>query len=57
MQISELVGLDRVVELARRFGFAGPIGPYKSVALGICEVTVLEMAAAYSALVNYGLLV
>ena len=55
IQISELVGPERVVEIAHRLGFAGPIGAYKSIALGVAEVTLLEMAAAYGAFANYGL--
>ena len=55
VQISELVGPPRVVEIAHRLGFAGPIGAYKSIALGVDEVTVLEMATAYGAFANYGL--
>ena len=55
IQISELVGPDRIVEIAHRLGFAGPIGAYKSIALGVAEVTVLEMAAAYGIFANYGL--
>jgi len=55
VQISESVGPERVVAMARRLGFAGPIGPYRSIALAVAEVTVLEMAAAYAALANYGL--
>ena len=57
VQISERVGPDKVVEMAQRLGFSGPLGPFKSIALGVAEVTVLEMAAAYGALANYGLLV
>ena len=55
VQISELVGPPRVVDVAHRLGFAGPIGAYKSIALGVDEVTVLEMAAAYGTFANYGL--
>ena len=55
VQISELVGPPRVVDVAHRLGFTGPIGAYKSIALGVDEVTVLEMAAAYGTFVNYGL--
>ena len=55
IQISELVGPEHVVETAHRLGFAGPIGAYKSIALGVAEVTVLEMAAAYGVFANYGL--
>ena len=57
VQISERVGPDRVVDLARRLGFSGPLGAFKSIALGVSEVTVLEMASAYGTLANYGLLV
>ena len=55
IQISELVGPPQIVETAHRLGFAGPIGAYKSIALGVAEVTVLEMAAAYGIFANYGL--
>ena len=55
IQISESVGPERIVETAHRLGFAGPIGAYKSIALGVAEVTVLEMAAAYGTFANYGL--
>ncbi len=55
IQISERVSPARVVEVSHRLGFAGPIGAYKSIALGVAEVTVLEMAAAYGAFANYGL--
>lgn len=55
IQISELVGPEHVVETAHRLGYAGPIGAYKSIALGVAEVTVLEMAAAYGIFANYGL--
>ncbi len=55
VQISELVGPERIVEIAHRLGFAGPIGAYRSIALGVAEVTVLEMAAAYGTFANYGL--
>ena len=55
IQISERVGPKRIVETAHRLGFAGPIGAYKSIALGVAEVTVLEMAAAYGTFANYGL--
>ena len=55
IQISELVGPEHVVETAHRLGFAGPIGAYRSIALGVAEVTVLEMAAAYGTFANYGL--
>ena len=41
--------------MAKRLGFHSPIGPYMSVALGVSEVTVLEMASAYGVLSTSGL--
>lgn len=55
VQLVRQIGPEKVVEMARQLGFTSPIGPYQSIALGVSEVTVLEMAAAYGALANYGL--
>ncbi len=57
VQVTQQVGPERVVDMARRLGFSGGIGPYMSIALGVSEVTVLEMASAYGALTASGLLV
>ncbi len=40
-------GLDRIVEMTRRFHFSTPIKPYPSLALGAFEVIPLELARAY----------
>ncbi len=55
VQIVQRIGPEKVVAMARKLGFSGPMGAYPSIALGVNEVTVLEMAAAYAALANYGL--
>ena len=57
IQVTRQVGPERVVATARKLGFAGPMGPYMSIALGVSEVTVLEMTSAYGALAASGLLV
>lgn|GEM_PF-5670453 len=57
VQITDKVGPDKIVALAHRLGFKSEIGPYKSIALGVNEVTLLEMASAYGALAASGLLV
>ena len=57
VQITNKVGPDKIVALAQRLGFKGKIGPYPSIALGVNEVTLLEMASAYGALAASGLLV
>ncbi|MEW6755039.1 MAG: PBP1A family penicillin-binding protein [Candidatus Latescibacterota bacterium] len=56
VQLTALAGPDRVVRQARALGFDGEVGPHPSIALGVDEVTVLEMASAYGALANAGLL-
>ncbi len=48
------VGLDRVVELARRLGIRSPLAAVPSLALGTSEVTLLEITGVYAALANRG---
>ena len=43
------VGLDRIVNTAKVFGFSTPVKPYPSLALGAFEVIPLELARAYCA--------
>lgn len=50
------VGLDRVSETARSFGFSSPLLPYPSLALGSFEVIPLELARAYCAFASEGAL-
>jgi penicillin-binding protein 1B len=40
-------GLERIVDMARRFHFSTPIKPYPSLALGAFEVIPVELARAY----------
>jgi penicillin-binding protein 1A len=49
------LGPDSVVELARRLGVSAPVTPVNSVVLGSGEVSVLDMAVAYSTLANEGM--
>jgi penicillin-binding protein 1A len=55
VQITQKVGPEQIVKMARRLGFAGTLHPYMSIALGTNEVTVLEMASAYGTLAAAGL--
>lgn len=50
------VGLDKVVDMASRFGIHPDrkLLPYPSMSLGAQEVSPLEMAAAYAGIVNDG---
>jgi penicillin-binding protein 1B len=50
------VGLDRVVNTARTFGFSTPLKAFPSIALGAFEVVPLELARAYCAFAADGVL-
>jgi penicillin-binding protein 1A len=50
VQLSEAVGPDAVVQVARDLGIASPLAPHPSIALGTSEVSLLEMTAAYAAI-------
>ncbi|MGE0753899.1 MAG: transglycosylase domain-containing protein [Alphaproteobacteria bacterium] len=48
VQVSERVGRDRVIEMARRLGITADLQPLPSIALGATETTLLELTAAYA---------
>jgi penicillin-binding protein 1B len=54
-RLAREVGLDRVVETARRLGLSSRLEPVPSLALGAFEVTPLEMTGAYAALAGSGI--
>lgn len=54
VQVSEWAGRGAVVEMARRLGITTPMMATPSVALGSFEVSMLELAGAYSHLANQG---
>lgn len=48
------IGAERVVDMARRFGFAGDMLPLPSLALGTFPVSPYEMAVAFATFANEG---
>ncbi|MEW5723949.1 MAG: PBP1A family penicillin-binding protein [Thermodesulfobacteriota bacterium] len=54
VRLLEQVGIDRVMECARRMGITSRLAPYLSLALGSSEVSLLEMVSAYGTLANEG---
>lgn len=54
VRVSQKVGLKRVVEMARRFGFSDHIPPYPSLALGTLETNPLQVASAYATIARGG---
>jgi len=57
VQLAMGVGMDSVIDLARRAGLRAPIAPYPSSALGASVVQPLDFVAAYAAFDNGGVAV
>lgn len=54
VEVAQEVGMDKVIELARRFGVRSPIQPFPSLALGSDETNLLEMTQAYGVFATGG---
>jgi penicillin-binding protein 1A len=50
VQVQERVGRDRVIRAARDLGITTPLAPAPSLALGVNNVTLIELTAAYAAI-------
>ncbi len=57
VKLLDLVGVEQVIDVARRCGIESELPPYPSLALGTAELTPLELAAAYATFVNGGVYV
>src|SRR5439155_19182084 len=55
VRVAEAAGLPNVIETARGLGFRGQLQPVPALALGVFEVTPLDLANAYLPLANGGL--
>jgi penicillin-binding protein 1A len=54
VRVLDFAGIDHTRAVARRLGIAEPIPRDLSIALGTCDVTLLELTGAYSAFANGG---
>ena len=54
IRLAEAEGIDAVIDTAKRAGIKRTLRPELSLALGSQEMTVLEMASAYTAIANGG---
>ena len=52
--VQQQIGADNIIELARRLGITANLQPYLSLALGVIDVSLLEMTRAYAVFVNGG---
>ena len=55
VKLLDLVGVEQVVDFARRCGISSELPPYPSLALGAAALSPLELATAYAAIANHGL--
>ncbi len=53
-RLAQVVGIPRVVDMARRMGITSPLDPVPALALGAADVTPLELARSYATLANGG---
>ncbi len=49
------LGIETVIETARRLGITSEIAPYLSIALGSLETTLMELVTAYATISSHGL--
>ena len=54
VRLAKAIGIEKVVEYAKKFGISDDIPNQMSIALGSGETSVLKMATAYGMLVNGG---
>jgi penicillin-binding protein 1A len=54
VKLLDLVGVQEVIDFARRCGIQSALPPYPSLALGSADLVPLEVAAAYAAIANQG---
>jgi len=54
VKVAEMIGYQRVVQLARQMGLGANIQPTPAVALGAYEMTPIEVAAGYTAFASNG---
>ncbi|NNL48451.1 MAG: PBP1A family penicillin-binding protein [Acidimicrobiia bacterium] len=54
-RLVDIVGPEKVTEIAARLGINGPLLPYHALALGAQEVSPIDMASAYSTFAAGGL--
>ncbi|MEM9447393.1 MAG: transglycosylase domain-containing protein [Cyanobacteria bacterium P01_E01_bin.6] len=55
LRIAQDVGLNRVIEMAKRLGITSPLNPSPGLVLGESEVNLLELTGAFSVLANEGI--
>ncbi len=55
VKVAEQIGIDNIVETARRFGITSPLPPYLPLALGSADLTLMEHTSAFTVFPNDGI--
>jgi len=55
VKLAAQIGIEKVVDMARRFGITSPLPPYLPLALGAAEITLLEHTSAFTVFPNDGI--
>jgi penicillin-binding protein 1A len=55
VRLANAIGIEKVIEVAHRFGIPHDLPPYLSMALGAGELTLQEITSAFSVFPNHGL--
>lgn len=55
VKLGEEVGINNVVDMARRFGITSPLPPYLPLVLGAAEITLVEHTSAFTVFPNDGI--
>ncbi len=54
VKLLDLVGVNNIIDLARRAGVSSDLPPYPSLALGAADLSPMELIGAYAAIANQG---
>jgi penicillin-binding protein 1A len=55
VKLAEKIGIDNVIETARRFGITSPLPPYLPITLGAADLNLLEHASAFTVFPDDGI--
>jgi penicillin-binding protein 1A len=55
VKLAEKLGVEKVIDVARRFGISSPLPPYLPLVLGAAEITLIEHTSAFTAFPNDGI--
>ena len=57
LKLQQRIGVENVIDMARKFGLTAPFAAYLSLGLGVTDISVWEIVRAYTVFPNGGVLV